>query len=241
MKKIVLFAISFLLISGSAFSGPIPELLPIDSKALPPAIEPEFPPQPEQQLPPEVSMTSPTMNIEAIQHLSGVVYYTLMRDWGLTPPRSDVHIQAHTYSAVEALAPASSVYGTVNMTSDSNQDVEPTVMAYNNNGTVYISTVYIKYLADGSPRNYFSMTPDQGVTFYRGQLVTGKIRKETAAKSRALQRRWSKGVLPWHGLKSSLNMVRMRNGIISARYATTVAQKAIIQRTYQASMARFMI
>jgi hypothetical protein len=171
MKRLIFFVISFLLISKGAFSAPIPELLPTGSESGPAAIEPEFPPQPEQQPPPEVRAAAPIKHIKrirALQRLSGVAYYTLMRDWGLMPPKSKSRTQA--YPAVEGLAPASSVYATINMTSDSYRDVEPSVMGYNNNGTVYISTVYLKYLADGNPRNYYSMTPDEGATFYRGQL-----------------------------------------------------------------------
>ena len=171
MKRLIFFVISFLLISKGAFSAPTPELLPIDSESRPAAIEPEFPPQPEQQPPQEVRATSRLKRVKRIRRYSVLAewaYYTLMRDWGLTSPKSKARTQ--TYSAAEGLAPASSVYATINMTNDSYRDVEPSVMAYNNNGTVYISTVYLKYLADGNPRNYFSMTPDEGATFYRGQL-----------------------------------------------------------------------
>jgi len=86
MKKLFLFLFSALLISGSVFASPEPELVPSDKHVvLPPAIEPEFPPMTGQNIQPDIQIDKPLTLQEkcnALQSLSSAPYYTFMRDLG---------------------------------------------------------------------------------------------------------------------------------------------------------------
>lgn len=163
MKKVCFFLVVFLLVSVSSFASPIPELLPptTDSSLLPPPIEAEFPPQPEsQQIPVQV-------NLGAVEYLSGVPYFATVGK-SLPVPSYENLSQSYPDLSIQQTATASSVIGTVNMTEDSNQDVEPSVISIDKSGTVWTTTVYTKYVG-GIAKNYFSTTTDFN-TKYKGQL-----------------------------------------------------------------------
>lgn len=172
MKKQYLLFTVFILISGSVFASPLPELpLSMDGSPmynfLPPPIESEFPLQPAEQPFPE-SQTFPPQKIslDAVQSASGVLYYATLTEWGIIQSAPPQQIQTLPNTAIETLA--SSVIGTIPVVSDSNQDVEPSVISINKDGTDWTTTVYTKYVA-GIAKNYFSTTADFS-TFYRGQL-----------------------------------------------------------------------
>ncbi|MDA8241126.1 MAG: sialidase family protein [Nitrospiraceae bacterium] len=167
MKKLYLFLIFFLLLSGLSFASPEFEHQQEISNV--PSIEPEFPPQPAETFVvpiPPVSSTYAAPDI--LNYLSGVPYYSYLKDMGLLPSNPQYPLQ-ETSPTIGQVAPALSISPSYNMTGDNNQDVEPSVMAYNSNGTIYKSTTYIKFLSNGTPGIYYSTTPNFS-TFYRGQL-----------------------------------------------------------------------
>lgn len=103
--------------------------------------------------------------------MSGVAHYSHLRDWGFMPDTSQSIPLTQPFLGSEGLAATSALTRTDNMTSDSYQDIEPSVIAYNSNGTIYRTTAYVKILTDGiTPRNYYSTTADY-TTFYKGALA----------------------------------------------------------------------
>ena len=170
MKRICFPIIVFLLISGLSFASPPPEVGPSGQPAfLPATIEPEFPPQPEETFVVPAPVPGTQVAPSTVNRLSGVPYYSHLKDLGLLTSNPQYPLQ-QTIPSNEQIAPALSISPSYNMTSDVNQDVETSVMAYNSNGTIYKSTTYIKILSNGTPRIYYSTTPDF-YTFYRGQLA----------------------------------------------------------------------
>ncbi len=174
MRKFFLSQILILLIIGFAFASPEPELIPPDTYvSLPPSIEPDFPPMPEQEiLQPDMPTGKPLTLQEkcnALQSLSSAPYYTFLRDLGCLSSNANQAPFVESNLAAEALPLTMTVSGPYNTTSDSQQDAEPAVMAYNNSGTIYMTTAYIKIVNGTTPRNYYSTTADFN-TFYRGQL-----------------------------------------------------------------------
>lgn len=168
MKKLPLFLIIFLLMSGLSFASPEPEFQPGISNV--PSIEPEYLPMPiEPFVVPAPPAPGTQVTPADINQLSGVLYYSHLRDWGLLPANPPSPLEQMSPST-EQLPSVLYISPSYNMTSDSNQDVEPSVMAYNSNGTVYKSTTYIKFLSDATPLIYYSTTPNF-TTFYRGQLA----------------------------------------------------------------------
>jgi hypothetical protein len=166
MKKLYLFLILFLLLSGLSFASPELEL---QTGLSVPSIEPEFPPQPQTLVLPGPPAPGTQAPRGMLKYLSGVPFYSYLADRRSLPTNPQYSL-TETGPSTDQITPILSISPSYNMTSDSYQDVEPSVMAYNNNGTVYKSTSYIKILSDGiTPRIYYSTTPNF-FTFYRGQL-----------------------------------------------------------------------
>ncbi|MDA8241407.1 MAG: sialidase family protein [Nitrospiraceae bacterium] len=171
MEKTCLLICFYLLVSVVASASPYPEPGPTGYQAyLPEPIEPEFPPQPAETFVVPAPVPGAQVAPDIFNHLSGVLFYGHLIDWGglsINPQSLPEQMIPNTAQ----ISPALSISSSYNMTSDSNQDIEPSVMAHNSNGTVYKSTTYIKILSDGvTPRIYYSTTPDF-YTFQRGQLA----------------------------------------------------------------------
>jgi hypothetical protein len=171
MRKLYFFIMFLLLIPCFSFASPESELQTWTSNV--PTIEPAYPPMPTEPFAiPEPPAPGTQVTPDALSQLSGVLYYSYSKDWGLLPSNPPSPLEQTSPSA-EQLAPALSISGAYNMTSDSYQDAEPSVMAFNSNGTIYKATTYIKILPNGSsfkPLIYYSSTPNFS-TFYRGQLA----------------------------------------------------------------------
>jgi hypothetical protein len=153
MKKNYIFLIWIILIlnSTSLLASPPPDLITtIPSQ---PPIDAEFPSQPNHQ--PIINQPNP----DAVKYLSGVPYFATFKSSGNAGQQSALAYQPSNNTAITQPAPASTVVATVNMTTDTNQDVEPSVISIDKSGTIWTTTVYTKFVA-GIAKNYFSTTSD---------------------------------------------------------------------------------
>lgn len=110
----------------------------------------------------QVSFPPPPINLDNFKFLSGVVYIETWRLYGFWPPGPGPFTESPEFPA-----PASVLY-TVNVSNDTNQDMEPSVVSLTLGSTDYTTTAYIKYV-NGIAKNHFATTTDF-VNFTRGQL-----------------------------------------------------------------------
>src|SRR5712691_11334515 len=113
-----------LMLPAVVIAGPLPQLLPPNSAPglLPPPILPKFPPEPV--LPP----SHPTLPVSA--YISGIRYYLDQLKPGATTSRDAT--DAETTPRMQTRD--SAVIGSLNLTTDSIPDVEPSITAINKNG-----------------------------------------------------------------------------------------------------------
>ena len=175
--------------------------------------------------------------LDEISNLSGVAYYSVLRDWGLLSPKSEPYQTPQPHEGIESASIDPSVVGTVPMVNDSYEDKEPTVIAVTKDGVDYTTTAYIKFIDESTPRNYFSTTTDFA-TFHRGQLSMPSG-YERSGDPLALNpftcgiasgRMYVTGVVfnihpdPYHyGLPNGIGVWRSDNGGISWSYPTISA------------------
>lgn len=136
----------------------------------PPPIEGEFPEQSPLEL---EERRRPLIDPEQIDldNASSIYHYVPpSNDFGFTEPLPEFSESVNSLSGIGDFTTASTIIGSVNVTNDSNQDVEPAIIAIEKNGIVYTTTAYFKYLANGDPRTYYSTTTDFS-SFSSGQLT----------------------------------------------------------------------
>jgi len=146
-----------------AFAGPIPDhsKLPKKPELLPPQIDVH--PDPKTEKPAQAT------GVDVREYLSGVVYYATVKN---NKPQQSLDIfQTEIQpdmTASETVAATSSILGSCNASNDTYQDVEPSIISIDRNGTTWTSSVYIKYV-NGIGSNHYSTTWDFA-NFNRGQL-----------------------------------------------------------------------
>jgi hypothetical protein len=175
MKKVaVSMAISFLLYAPWAFGGPIPDLSVLDGPDIQPPILGQFPVQEDEEVLDDDGETklgkiTPEEALAAAGNISGVVYFSLKKDWGLEEKAQSQYQEPGFESSMGDFEPEQVVIGEYHATNDTPPDVEPSVIIQNRYPPVYHSvTAYISYQPDA--RNFFATTFDFA-NYTRGPLA----------------------------------------------------------------------
>jgi hypothetical protein len=168
LSTILFFCVTF------AFGTSIPEFGELDKEDFPPPILGDLPVQQPEESPLDdletepLPLLTPEEAIHEARHASGVLYLSLLKDWGIEEDRPNLAEDLGPESDMGELAPDQVVLGTYNASSDTYQDVEPSVISMDRDGVYYTCTAYISYRGT-TRRNYFSTTTDF-VNFTRGQI-----------------------------------------------------------------------
>jgi hypothetical protein len=175
MKKVtVSMAISFLLYASWAFGSPIPDLSVLDGPDIPPPILGQFPVQEDEEVPDDdgeskLGKITPEEALAAAGNISGVVYFSLKKDWGLEETEQSEYQEPGLESNIWDVEPEHVRVLEDNVTGDTYQDVEPSVIIQNRNGVYHSVTAYISYQPER--KNFFATTTDVFQTYTRGQLA----------------------------------------------------------------------
>jgi|GEM_PF-2966570 len=238
MKKLCLLLVTIFFICSPVFATPFPDpsVLEVDPALLPPPIEGDFPVQSPEELEKRRRPVADPEQVDLI-NASGIYHYVPPDDLSAVEPVPEFPEWANSFPGFD-FTTDSTVIGSVNVTNDGNQDVEPTIIAIEKNGTVYTTMAYFKYLANGDPRLYYSTTIDF-VSFSSGQLpLPGGY---TWSVDPLLDENWySNGIAPkriyltgllldgppgqWGHEYSAIALWRSDNGGYSWSWPTTVAQ-----------------
>ncbi len=237
MKKLWLFLVFLLLTYGSVFASPFPDpaVLNANPELLPPPIEGDFPEQSSFELEKRRRPVTDPEHMD-LGNASGIYHYTPKADLSSVEPFPEFSESANSFPGFGGFTTDSTVIGSLNVTNDDNQDVEPTIIAIEKNGTVYTTTAYFKYLDNGDPRLYYSTTTDFS-SFSSAQLplpwgytwsVDPLLDENWYTNGIAPKRIYLTGLLidyvPSYTRKSAIALWHSDNGGISWSWPTIVAE-----------------
>ena len=111
MNKMYLFLLCLVLGPGSVFASPVPGIDAESPEFLPPPIEGDLPVQPVAHKAPPLEFNSEEDILNEISNLSGVAYYSVLRDWRLLPPKSEPYQTPQPHEGIEPTSIDPSVVG----------------------------------------------------------------------------------------------------------------------------------